>query len=76
MIAESDGSGVRVTMVSSGPINTPIWDTRPPPAGVPREAMLQPDDIADTIIWLIERRPGVRIDEVLMRPNRLERLPL
>jgi NADP-dependent 3-hydroxy acid dehydrogenase YdfG len=38
--------------------------------------MLQPDDIADTIIWLIERRPGVRIDEVLMRPNRLERLPL
>ena len=61
-------------MVSSGPINTPIWDTRPAPAGVPREAMLQPDDIADTILWLIERRDGIRIDEVLMRPSRLERL--
>jgi len=76
MIAEADGTGVRVSMVSSGPINTPIWDARPAPAGVPREAMLQPDDIADTIIWLIERRPGVRIDEVLMRPARLEPLPL
>jgi NADP-dependent 3-hydroxy acid dehydrogenase YdfG len=76
MIAESDGTGVRVSMVSSGPINTPIWDERAAPAGVPRDAMLQPDDIADTIIWLIERRPGVRIDEVLMRPARLEPLSL
>jgi NADP-dependent 3-hydroxy acid dehydrogenase YdfG len=76
MIAESDGSGVRVCMVSSGPINTPIWDSRPAPAGVPREAMLQPDDIADTILWLIERRDGIRIDEVLMRPSRLEAMAL
>ncbi len=76
MIAEADGTGVRVCLVSSGPINTPIWDTRPAPAGVPREAMLQADDIADTILWLIERRDGIRIDEVLMRPSRLEPQPL
>ena len=38
--------------------------------------MLQADDIADTILWLIERRDGIRIDEVLMRPSRLEPQPL
>ena len=68
LIEECDGTGVRVCMVSSGPINTPIWEkaTREPP--MERAQMVQPDDIADAAIWLIERPANIRTDEILLRP--------
>ena len=30
--------------------------------------MLQVDDLADAILWLIERPANVRVDEILLRP--------
>lgn len=75
MLQECDGTGVRVCLVSSGPINTPIWDKRHVPATADERAvMLQPDDIADAVLWLIERPDHVRADEILLRPAR--RTPL
>jgi NADP-dependent 3-hydroxy acid dehydrogenase YdfG len=69
LIGECDSFNVRVSMVSAGPINTPIWDKRPgSPTPISREAMLQPDDIADAVLWLIERPSNVRADEILLRP--------
>jgi NADP-dependent 3-hydroxy acid dehydrogenase YdfG len=68
LIEECDGSGVRVCMVSSGPINTPIWDKALGPMPMERRFMLQPDDIADAALWLIERPAHVRVDEILLRP--------
>lgn len=70
LIEECLGTGVRVTMVSAGPINSPIWDKRPAglPDPMPREDMLQPDDMADAVLWLIERPGRVRCDEILLRP--------
>lgn len=71
MAQECDGTGVRVCLVSSGPIDTPYWDRRPvPPTSVERNAMLRPDDIVDAILWLITRPKGVRVDEILLRPAR------
>ncbi len=68
---ECDGTGVRIGLVSSGPIDTPTWDrkTQPPPRAE-RDRMLKPDDIADAVLWLIERPAHVRIDEILLRPAR------
>lgn len=68
LIEECDGTGVRIAMVSSGPINTPIWDKADKPPAVERQHMVQPDDIADAVLWLIERPANVRIDEILLRP--------
>jgi NADP-dependent 3-hydroxy acid dehydrogenase YdfG len=68
LIEECDGTGVRICMVSSGPINTPIWNKASGPMPMDREFMLQPDDIADAALWLIERPANVRADEILLRP--------
>jgi NADP-dependent 3-hydroxy acid dehydrogenase YdfG len=71
MVQECDGTGVRICMVSSGPIDTPIWDKRHEPATAERRAtMLKTDDIADAALWLIERPDHVRVDEILLRPAR------
>jgi NADP-dependent 3-hydroxy acid dehydrogenase YdfG len=67
---ECDGTGVRVCLVSSGPINTPFWDRRPSPPPMERDAMVQPDDVFDAILWLITRPKNVRCDEILLRPAR------
>lgn len=68
LIEECDGTGVHVCMVSSGPINTPIWEKAERPSAVAREHMVQPDDIADAVLWLISRPGNVRADEILLRP--------
>ena len=68
LIEECDGSGVRVCLVSAGPINTPFWDTFTGTPPMERTQMLQPDDLADAALWLIERPANVRVDEILLRP--------
>lgn len=70
MIGECAGSDVRVALVSSGPIATPIWDKADAPPALPFDAMAQPDDIADAVLWLIGRPERIRIDEILIRPSR------
>jgi NADP-dependent 3-hydroxy acid dehydrogenase YdfG len=70
MIGECAGSDVRVALVSSGPVATPIWDKADAPPALPFEAMAQPDDIADAVLWLIGRPERIRIDEILIRPSR------
>ena len=66
---ECGGTGVRVTSVSPGPVNTSIWDKKlAPPDASERAAMLQPEDIATTVLWLITRPDHVRIDEVIIQP--------
>jgi len=68
LIEECDGTGVRVCLVSSGPINTPIWEKAEKAPPIEREFMVQPDDVADAVLWLIERPANVRADEILLRP--------
>lgn len=68
LIEECDGTGVRICLVSAGPINTPYWDTFTGTPPMERSQMLQPDDLADAALWLIERPANVRVDEILLRP--------
>lgn len=66
---ECDGTGVRVALVSPGPVNTPIWDKKTnPPSAAQRAIMLEAEDIAETVSWLISRPTHVRIDEIIIRP--------
>ena len=56
--------GVRVTNVSSGAVDTPLWDHRP---GFDRAKMLQPSDIAGAVVDLVAR-PGVAIGDLELLP--------
>ncbi len=67
MRAELRGTGVRATLVSPGPVDTPLWDPLDPdtrPGFTPRAAMLSADDVADAIWFAASRPASVTIDEL------------
>ncbi len=64
---ELRGSGVRVSLVSPGPTDTPIWDPINPdvrPGFTPRAQMLGADAVADAVLWVVTRPASVNVDEL------------
>ena len=64
---ELRGSGVRVTLVSPGPVDTPIWDAIDAAGGAernPRHQMLDAEAVADAVEWAITRDARTNLDEV------------
>ena len=65
--AELRGSGVRATLVSPGPVDTPLWDPVAPDTRLgftARSAMLSPDAVADAIVYAVTCPAAVNIDEL------------
>jgi len=69
LIEEYRNSGVRVTSVSPGPVNTTIWDHKlSPPTREERAQMLQPSDIAEIFAWLLDRPSRLHIPDITVMP--------
>lgn len=67
MRAELRGSGVRVTLISPGPVDTPLWDGIDPDhreGFTPRALMLRPEAVADAVLFVILQPSDVNIDEL------------
>ena len=67
MREELRGSGVRVSLVSPGPVDTNIWDAIDPdhrPGFTPRAKMLLPEAVADAVLYVLTRDAGTNIDEL------------
>jgi NADP-dependent 3-hydroxy acid dehydrogenase YdfG len=58
---ELNGSGVRVTLIEPGMVDTPFFDNRP--AGA-----LQDADIARAVLYALSQPPHVDVNEILVRP--------
>jgi len=64
---ELRGSGVRVSLVSPGPVDTALWDAIDPDSRAdltPRARMLRPEAVAGTVLFVVTRPPEVNVDEV------------
>ncbi len=59
---ELDGTGVRVTLIEPGMVDTPFFDNRPKQA-------LEADDIARVVMFAVAQPPHVDVNEVLVRPT-------
>jgi NADP-dependent 3-hydroxy acid dehydrogenase YdfG len=59
---ELNGTGVRVTLIEPGMVDTPFFENRP-------KAALAPEDIARTVMWAVSQPPEVDINEILIRPT-------
>lgn len=58
-----DGTGVRVTLIEPGMVDTPFFDN-PPTSGA-----LEADDIARAVMYAVSQPPHVDVNEILIRPT-------
>jgi len=62
---EMHSNGIRVHAICPGGVNTQlVRETRP---GVEQSTLMQPEEIADIVLFLVTRRGNAVIDEVLVR---------
>lgn len=59
---ELNGTGVRVTSIEPGMVDTPFFDNRPANA-------LEADDIARAVMYAVSQPPHVDVNEILIRPT-------
>jgi NADP-dependent 3-hydroxy acid dehydrogenase YdfG len=67
---EEGPRGIRSSVIYPGEVNTPILDARPVP--VPQErkdAILQPEDVAAAVCFLVQLPPRANIPELVIKPT-------
>jgi NADP-dependent 3-hydroxy acid dehydrogenase YdfG len=69
LAAELRGTGVRATFVEPAATDTPLWDAvdmAASPGLPPRSAMLDPDAVADAVLYALTRPGAVAIPNILV----------
>jgi NADP-dependent 3-hydroxy acid dehydrogenase YdfG len=59
--AEVADSGIRVTLIEPGAVDTPFFDNAP-------NSALQADDVARAVMYALSQPPSVEVNEILVRP--------
>ena len=59
---ELNGTGVRVTLIEPGMVDTPFFDN-------PGKGRLEPDDVARAVMFAVSQPPHVDVNEILIRPT-------
>jgi NADP-dependent 3-hydroxy acid dehydrogenase YdfG len=60
-----NGSGMRVTVIEPGQVETPFFDN-------PGEGRLEPDDVARAVMYAVSQPAHVDVNEILIRPTAQE----
>ena len=61
--ADMNDTGVRVTVIEPGMVDTPFFDNGAGPGA------LQPDDVARAVMYALSQPPHVDVNEILIRPT-------
>lgn len=70
-LAVGDNKHIHVTSVSPGCVETGFAEASGADPGIyKKQPALQPQDIADTIVYLLGTKPNVNISELTIRPTR------
>ncbi|MEI6846819.1 MAG: SDR family oxidoreductase [Chlorobiaceae bacterium] len=62
---EMTGTGIRVTLIEPGVVDTPFWNNLQKPC----TSQLQPDDIARAVLYAVNQPSHVDVNEILIRPT-------
>ena len=68
LAVEEASKDIRVTTVTLGAVNTPLWDTPTVHADLDRHAMLNPANVAHALLQLAEQPPRQRIENLTLLP--------
>jgi NADP-dependent 3-hydroxy acid dehydrogenase YdfG len=67
---EEGPNGIRSSVIYPGEVETPILDARPVPVGADRRSViLQPDDVAAAVKFLVELHPRAHVPELVITPT-------
>ena len=72
LAVELQGTGIRLTLVSPGPVDTDLWDPVDPdskPGFTRRADMMQPADVADAVLFAVTRPARVDVTEIRLMPT-------
>jgi NADP-dependent 3-hydroxy acid dehydrogenase YdfG len=70
LAAEEKDSGVRVSNIYPGEIDTPILVNRPKPVTEEqRAAILKPEDVAEAVLYVAALPPRVSVPELVIKPT-------
>jgi NADP-dependent 3-hydroxy acid dehydrogenase YdfG len=70
LAAEEKDSGIRVSNIYPGEVNTPILEVRPTPVTAEqRERILQPEDVAAAVLFVATLPPRVSVPELVIKPT-------
>ncbi|MDP9377407.1 MAG: SDR family oxidoreductase [Actinomycetota bacterium] len=59
---ELNGTGVRVTLINPGLVDTPFFDNQP-------EGAMVDEDVANAVMYAVSQPPHVDVNEILVRPT-------
>jgi NADP-dependent 3-hydroxy acid dehydrogenase YdfG len=60
---ELDGTGVRVTLIEPGMVDTPFFSSKP------SMKALEAEDVANAVMYAVSQPPHVDVNEILVRPT-------
>lgn len=69
LAAEERASGIRVTNILPGAVNTSIWDTETVKADFDRSLMLTPEVVAQAILQAVLLPPEAAIEDITIMPS-------
>jgi NADP-dependent 3-hydroxy acid dehydrogenase YdfG len=70
LAAEEKDSGVRVSNVYPGEVDTPILEVRPTPVSAEQRAkILRPEDVADAVLFVATLPAHVSVPELVIKPT-------
>ena len=69
LAAEERASGIRVTAICPGSVNTPMWDTDTVQSDFDRTAMLTPEIVAQSILHAVQLPANAVIEEITLMSN-------
>jgi NAD(P)-dependent dehydrogenase (short-subunit alcohol dehydrogenase family) len=70
LAAEEKDSGIRVSNVYPGEVDTPILEHRPEPVSEEhRRRILQPEDVAAAVLFVAALPPNVSVPELVIKPT-------
>jgi NADP-dependent 3-hydroxy acid dehydrogenase YdfG len=70
LAAEEKDSGIRVSVIYPGEVDTPILESRPNPVTPEHRAqMLQPEDVAAAVLLVATLPPRASVPELVIKPT-------
>ncbi|MEB3254802.1 MAG: SDR family oxidoreductase [Synechococcaceae cyanobacterium] len=68
LAVEERSHGIRVSTLTLGSVNTPLWDSETVDSSFDRRAMLAPEQAADALLYLAQLPPDQTVEDLTLMP--------